>query len=148
MLKRLLGIALCFMALGPTGILGDEPRIAVIVHPERHAELSTEELAQIYLRRKRFWNDGDTIVPLNLPFGAPLRTRFSKQVLHLTEARLADYWNRQYFQGILPPTTLASTEAVRRYVASEPNAIGYLPVSEVDESVRVILHLGGSEREP
>jgi hypothetical protein len=30
---------------------------------------------------------------------------------------------------------------VRRYVASDPNAIGYVPVSEVDRSVRVVLHL-------
>jgi hypothetical protein len=62
-------------------------------------------------------------------------------VLRQTEPRLADYWNRQYFYGILPPATLASTEAVRRYVASDPNAIGYLPVSEVDGSIRVVLHL-------
>ena len=62
-------------------------------------------------------------------------------MLNQTEPRLADYWNRLYFDGILPPATLASTEAVRRYVASDPNAIGYVPVAEVDGSVRVVLHL-------
>ncbi len=40
-----------------------------------------------------------------------------------------------------PETPVASTEAVRRYVASDPNAIGYVPVAEVDGSVRVIMHL-------
>ena len=100
-----------------------------------------DEVAQIYLRRKRFWDDGTPIVPLNLPSQAPLRTRFSRLVLQQTEPRLADYWNRLYFDGILPPATLASTEAIRRYVASDANAIGYVPVSEVDGSVRVILHL-------
>jgi hypothetical protein len=113
----------------------------VIVHPERHAELSLEEVAQIYLRRKRFWDDGAPIVPLNLPSQATLRVRFSRLVLNQTEARLADYWNRQYLYGILPPPTLASTEAVRRYVASDANAIGYVPVSEVDGSVHVALQL-------
>jgi hypothetical protein len=62
-------------------------------------------------------------------------------VLRETESRLADYWNRLYFRGILPPATLVSTESVRRYVASDPNAIGYVPDSEVDGSVRVLLRL-------
>jgi len=115
--------------------------MAVIVHPGRHTQLSLDEVTQIYLRRKRFWDDGATIVPLNLPSQVTLRARFSRLVLNQTEARLADYWNRQYFYGILPPATLASTEAVRRYVASDPNAIGYVPASEVDGSVRVILQL-------
>lgn len=141
MVTRLLAIAFALALLAPSRIAGYEGRVAVIIHPERHAELSVEEVTQIYLRRKRFWDDGAIIVPLNLPLQAPLRMRFSQLVLRQTETRLADYWNRQYFYGILPPATLASTEAVRRYVASDPNAIGYVPVSEVDGSVRVILHL-------
>jgi hypothetical protein len=141
MVTRLISIALVLTVLAPSNIAGQEGRVAVIVHPERRAELSLDEVAQIYLRRKRFWDDGTTIVPLNLPSEAPLRARFSRLVLRQTTARLADYWNRQYFDGILPPTTLASTEAVRRYVASDANAIGYVPVSEVDGSVRVVLHL-------
>ena len=141
MVTRLLGIALTLTVIASSNIAGQEVRVAVIVHPERHAKLSVEEVAQIYLRRKRFWDDGAAIVPLNLPSQAPLREHFSRIVLNQAETRLADYWNRQYFYGILPPATLASTEAVRRYVASDPNAIGYVPVSEVDGSVRVILHL-------
>lgn len=141
MATRFLILVLALTVLAPSSLVGQEVRVAVIVHPKRHVELSIEEVAQIYLRRKRFWDDGSAIVPLNLPSGAPLRARFSGRVLYQTEPRLADYWNRQYFYGILPPVTLASTEAVRRYVASDPNAIGYVPASEVDGSVRIILHL-------
>jgi len=138
---RLLSIALALLVLTPANIAGQESRVAVIVHPERRAALSADEVAQIYLRRKRFWDDGTPIVPLNLPSQASLRTRFSRLVLQQTEPRLADYWNRLYFDGILPPATLASTEAVRRYVASDTNAIGYVPAAEVDGSVHVILYL-------
>lgn len=139
--KRLFIIVLAFMLLVPSRLVGQESRVAVIVHPERRTELSPDEVAQIYLRRKRFWDDGSVVVPLNLPAQVPLRERFSRLVLNQTGPRLADYWNRLYFDGILPPATLASTEAVRRYVASDPNAIGYVPVSEVDGSVRVVMHL-------
>jgi hypothetical protein len=113
----------------------------VIVHPKRHVDLSIDEVAQIYLRRKRFWNDGSPVVPLNLSSTDPLRERFSRRVLRQDTQRLAEYWNRQYFFGIFPPATLASAEAVRRYVAADPNAIGYLPSSQADDSVRVLLHV-------
>ena len=141
MLARGLCTALVFLLLAPAAGSPDSLPIAVVVHPERRATLSVDDLAQIYLRRKRFWDDGAQIVPLNLPGGTALRLEFSRSVLHQNEDRLGDYWNRQYFYGILPPATLASTEAVLRYVASDPNAIGYVPASEVDGSVGVILHL-------
>jgi ABC-type phosphate transport system substrate-binding protein len=145
MATRFLGILVALLVLAPTSLVGQpsrtEGRVAVIVHPERSMTLSQEEIAQIYLRRKRFWSEGAVIVPLNLPSQAPLREHFSQLILKQTEPRLADYWNRLYFAGILPPATLASTEAVRRYVASDPNAIGYVPAAEVDESVRVVFYL-------
>jgi len=116
-------------------------RLAIIVNRDRPDSPSIEEVAQIYLRRKRFWADGSPIVPLNLPALAPLRERFSNLVLGPSAHRLADYWNRLYFRGVMPPTTLASTESVRRYVASDRNAIGYVPESQVDVSVRVLFRL-------
>ena len=111
------------------------------MHPSRQADLSPEILTQIYLRRKRFWDDGAPIVPLNLEAGTELRAAFSRVVLRQSEARLADYWNRRYFYGVLPPATLASTKAMLRYVAADPNALGYVPAGEVDASVRVVLSL-------
>ncbi|MGE0825545.1 MAG: hypothetical protein AB7G75_16925 [Candidatus Binatia bacterium] len=132
----------CFSVhLARADLAGQENRVAVIVHPERRVTLSVEEIAQIYLRRKRIWNDDSLIVPLNLLSHTQIRSNFSLRVLHQTEPRLANYWNRLYFEGIFPPATLASTEAIRRYVASDLNAIGYVPAAEVDSSVRVVLHL-------
>ena len=134
-------LALLLLLLAPPGGHADDPPLAVIVHPERQATLSADDVAHIYLRRKRFWDNGAPIVPLNLPSGTPLRRRFSSAVLRQSDAQLNLYWNRQYFYGILPPATLVSTEAVQRYVASDPNAIGYVPASEVGSSVRVVLRL-------
>ena len=142
---RLLGVSLaaglCVAATTAPTSAQEEGRVAVIVHPDRSDELSLDDLAQIYLRRRQHWGDGEIIVPLNLASGMALRAQFSQRVLRQTEARLADYWNRRYFDGLMPPATLASTEAVRRYVASDPRAIGYVPAAEIDRSVRVILYL-------
>lgn len=133
-------MALALGAAGPV-VAQDDRRMAVIVHPERRVELSVDQLAQIYLRRKQHWENGEIIVPLNLASGLPQRAQFSLRVLRQSEARLADYWNRRYFDGVMPPATLASVAAMRRYVAADRRAIGYVPAPEVDASVRVILYL-------
>ena len=140
--RRLLSLLLLlFGLLASPGAADESARIAVIAHPSRRAELSPDLVSQIYLRRKRFWDDGTAIVPLNLSAGSVLRETFTRSVLRQSERRLAEYWNRQYFYGVLPPPTLASTRAMIRYVASDPSAIGYAPEAEIDDSVRVLMRL-------
>lgn len=123
--------------------LGAEPdaRVAVIVHAQRAEVPSRSELARIYLKKRRFWSNGDPIVPINRDGASPARDRFDREVLGQRAKRWLGYWNRQYFQGVLPPATLASDRAVKRFVALEPKAIGYIPEALVDPSVRVVLYI-------
>jgi ABC-type phosphate transport system substrate-binding protein len=126
-------------------VLATEParagRLAVIVHAERSAQLDVEAIAQIYLKRRRYWSGGDLIVPVNREAGSRARDDFTRRVLKLGPTRLGAYWNREYFLGVLPPATLASDEAVLRYVARDRRAIGYVDESVIDDSVRVVLFL-------
>ena len=78
----------------------------------------------------------------NLPATSPVRETFSKRVLGRAPQDLASYWDRRYFDGIRPPLVLQTAEAVCAYVGVEPNAIGYLPLGDVDpEACRVVLVL-------
>jgi ABC-type phosphate transport system substrate-binding protein len=126
-------------AAGPAG--GGDPVLVVIVHPTRTDALTENDVASIYLERRRFWDDGAPIVALNLPASTPLRERFSRRVLHSDSTHLASYWNEQYFRGVFPPPVVESTDAVKRYVAGDPNAIGYVDASAVDDGVRVLLRI-------
>ena len=75
---------------------------------DRSTELSLDEVAQIYLKQRRFWSDGSPIVPINREAGSRARRIFTDAVF-AQQARHHDvYWNRQYFKGVLPPATLAS----------------------------------------
>jgi hypothetical protein len=131
-------LALLLLA-APTALRAQE--IAVIVHPARESRLDVDEVARIYLKQRRHWAGGETIVPVNHTSGSPLRDVFSAAVLARTPQQLERYWNRQYFLGVLPPATLASDEAVKRFVARERRAIGYIRASALDSSVRVVLRL-------
>jgi ABC-type phosphate transport system substrate-binding protein len=123
-----------------------ELTIAVIVHPSRRATLSDEDVARIFLRKQRFWPDGSPIVPLNREAGSELREIFSQRIFASGSEALAGYWNEQYFLGMFPPATLSSTLTVKRYVAAEPNAIGYVESAAVDGTVRVALELKPGSR--
>lgn len=126
---------------GPAPAIAADPALAIVVHPGRTAVLTVEDVARIYLRKRRFWEDGAPIVPLNREPGTAAREAFSRRVLGWEAARLQEYWNEQYFHGVFPPTVLSSGAAVKRYIAADRNAIGYLEPSEVDGSVRVLLTL-------
>jgi len=132
--------------LAVTGVAAAGERLAVIVSVHRTARLTVEEVAQIYLRKRRFWRNGDPIIPVNRDATSRTRQLFTRLVFRGEARRLATYWNRQYFRGILPPATLASDEAVQRFVAHEPRAIGYIDAGGANESVRVILHLEAPPR--
>ena len=140
----LLGLALA-AALALAAPLGAE-EIVVIVHPERAATLSADQLAQIYLKQRRYWGDGERIVAVNLESASAVRGAFARALLGQSPAQLSVYWNRQYFLGVMPPATLASDEAVKQFVAREKRAIGYIRASALDASVRVAFRL--QERSP
>src|SRR5690349_12463316 len=120
-------LALVFVALATTrAVAVEDLELAVIVHPSRAGTLSRETVHHIYLKRQRFWDDGRAIVAINQEGGTPAREAFTRLVFGEEAARLPGYWNEQYFHGVLPPIILGSEEAVVRYVASRPDAIGYV----------------------
>jgi ABC-type phosphate transport system substrate-binding protein len=140
---RRIGTILCAAALliASARATPAEPALVVIVNRHRPAALSLAEVSNIYLKKRRFWDDGTPIVPLNREPGSGAREDFSRRILGAPSGAFAAYWNQQYFHGVFPPVALSSGAAVKRYVAAERDAIGYVDASEVDDSVRVVLRL-------
>jgi ABC-type phosphate transport system substrate-binding protein len=127
------------LLLAEPGHADERHELVVITHPSRAITIDIEDVRRIFLRQRRFWADGNPIVPINQE-GGSLREAFDRLVLP-SESGLGAYWDRRYFEGVFPPITLASDEAVRRYVASKPNAIGYVDAHAVDESVHAAFRL-------
>jgi ABC-type phosphate transport system substrate-binding protein len=141
MTRRLFAGVSLLATLLATSAGGGDPRIAVIVHRDRRDVLDTPAVASIYLRKRRFWEDGAPIIPLNREAGSTLREAFSRRIVGTVSAQLSGYWNEQYFHGVMPPATLSSSESMKRFVAQELNAVGYVEVEVADASVRVAMVL-------
>jgi hypothetical protein len=140
------------LALGPaTSVRGETALwIAVVVPATVDDRFDGRMLALIYRRKQLFAQDGGRWQPVNLPADHPLRRHFSRVVLDATPEGLEDYWNQQYFQGLLPPHVLGSEEAVLRFVASTPRAVGYVAACHDGTGLRTVLLIDpeGGMRDP
>jgi ABC-type phosphate transport system substrate-binding protein len=119
-----------------------QPVIAVVVGSQENTtklKLSEKNLNLIYWRKQLFWPQGLRIKPVNLRSQNPLRVQFSQVTLGSTPETQIDYWNGQYFNGIQPPHSVDSEEAVLRYIAKTKGAIGYVNACKLDDRVTPLL---------
>lgn len=120
-----------------------ERPFAVIVAPGvTDHRLTRETVALIFRRKLSYWDNGQRILPVNLPPTHPLRRGFSLNLLGQPPEALDDYWREMYFHGIRPPHVLASEEAVTMFVASTPGAIGYVSTCPSEPKVNVAMVVG------
>jgi ABC-type phosphate transport system substrate-binding protein len=128
--------ALCLLVCAPQAAAVD---IAVIVArdaPEQR--LDAGMLRDIYLKKIFLDASGRRFIPVNLPAAAPLREAFTQALFRKSGDELQDYWNQNYFHGITPPYVLGSEDAVLRFVAQTPGAIGYVADCHVNADVRQV----------
>lgn len=120
---------------------GNKAEVVVVVSSKNSVtSLTTEQIARIFLGKVvRFPNDG-TALPIDQPEGSEIRDEFYSKVAHKNSAQLSAYWAKIIFTGEGNPPLLATSDvAVRKAVASNPNAIGYIDKSAVNHSIRIIL---------
>ena len=118
------------------------PVIAIVVANNQKVDelkLSPNDLSLIYWRKQLYWPKGQRIKPVNLSTEHALRLQFSQKILGSAPKSQIDYWNGQYFNGVLPPYSVNSEEAVLRYVAQTHGAIGYVNACAVDNRVQAVL---------
>lgn len=139
LLRNCLALALCLAA---SMIAASAKADVVVVVSARSAvtSLTAEQAAKIFLGKVDTFPSNGTAIPLDQPEGSAIRDEFYAKVAHKSSTQLTAYWAKIIFTGDgRPPRQLEGSAAVRKSVANNPNAIGYIDKSEVDSSVRVIL---------
>lgn len=133
---------LCVMQMTSTVLAEDNKApIAIVVASNQNVEdlkLAPNQLSLIYWRKQLYWPKGLRIKPVNLSTEHPLRLQFSQAILGSAPKSQIDYWNGQYFNGVLPPYSVNSEEAVLRYVTQTKGAIGYVNACNLDERVQAV----------
>lgn len=109
--------------------------IAVIVNPKNPASrMFSEQAAQFFLGKST------QFTPVERNDSAPLRAEFYQKVLNKDPATVKAGWSKLVFTGkATAPKEYASSADVKKAVAADVSAIGYIEKSAVDDSVKVIL---------
>jgi ABC-type phosphate transport system substrate-binding protein len=118
-----------------------KPRlIAVIVNKKNPVQkLSRQQIRDIFLKRRRSWESGRTIVPINNALQSALRKAFLRHVLKMSPQEEGAYWVKQSVTGqSTPPRRVGTSVLAKRLVGSLAGAISYVELSKVDDSVRII----------
>ena len=102
--------------------------------------LSADNVTKIFLGKKNTYPGGGNAIPVDQLEGSVTREEFYLKVVSKSASQLAAYWAKVIFTGDgYPPRLVEGNIAVKRFVAANPDAIGYIDKSNVDSSVRVVL---------
>jgi ABC-type phosphate transport system substrate-binding protein len=111
----------------------------VIANPSVEVDtLPLAQVARIYLLKRTTWPDGTRIVPVNRELGSPARSSFTRSVLKVDGATLADYWNQMHFKGWMPPVIQESGQAMLRFIQNVPGSIGYVRADSPPANVKIL----------
>lgn len=113
--------------------------VVVIVHPTNPHPLDRALVQRLYTGVLRAWPDGSPAFLLDLPAEHETRAAFSQQWLARSVANVHTLWTQNVFTGKgLPPRITSMEVEMRRLVATNRNAIGYVAAALTDNSVKVV----------
>lgn len=100
----------------------------VIVHPSNPvASLARTEASRYFLRSSTQWPNGNSVKPVDLSKGSPVRAAFTKEILGRSMGAIDQYWTQSVFSGrAVPPPEKRSDAEVVSFVRENPGAIGYV----------------------
>lgn len=130
----------CTLPLWPMPALSAKDVLAVIVHNKSPVQsLSLSQLRSIFMGKRKTWENGGTIVAVNLLPKHPVRVLFDEAVLDMNPDEVGRYWVAQKIRAKgRPPQSVGAPIILRKIVAALPGAIGYVPIDLVDTSVKVV----------
>jgi ABC-type phosphate transport system substrate-binding protein len=129
---------LLLLASLPAAALAEEV-VAVVSAKSAVTALSANQVADIFLGRSTRFPDGTHAVPIDQNEDSPVRDRFYAQFTGKSAAQVKAHWSKIIFTGRgQPPRQASSGAELKKIIADNPNAIGYIDPKLVDSSVRVL----------
>lgn len=115
--------------------------VVVIVSPRSAVTaMTSEQVAQIYTGASTAFPDGGPATPLDQPDGSPVREEFLAKVVGKSSQQFTAVWSRLMFSGKgTRPKAAAGSAEMKKRVASDASAIGFIERSAVDDSIKVVL---------
>jgi ABC-type phosphate transport system substrate-binding protein len=118
------------------GCAGAQAAEIVVIGNPTAASLTKEQVADLFLGKSQ------TFMPVDQADGSAVFAEFYKKATGRDVAQVKSTWSRIVFSGKgQAPKQLADSSAVKKAVAADPKAVGYIEKSAVDGTVKVVLGL-------
>lgn len=111
-----------------------QAELVIIVNPQNPAtRIFPSQAAQFFL------GGSVQFTPVEQAEGSPIRAEFYKKVLEKSPDQVEAIWSKIVFTAKgKPPKQYKSSAEVKKAVAENVSAIGYIEKSAVDDSVKVV----------
>jgi len=128
--QLLLAAALASVSLG--SLAAD---LVVVANPAA-APIAKDQVSDLFLGKSQ------ALTPIDQTEGSPAYTDFYKKATGRDPAQVKSTWSRVVFSGKgQAPKQLPDAAAVKKAIAADPKAVGYIDKAAVDASVKVVLTL-------
>jgi ABC-type phosphate transport system substrate-binding protein len=129
-------VVACFLMAIPLA-LADV--VAVVSAKSAITTLNKSQVLDIFLGKTARFPDGSQAEPIDQSEGTSARDEFYTKLAGKSAAQMKAYWSRIIFTGRgQPPKALQNSAEVKKRLAENPTAIGYIDADMVDASVRVV----------
>lgn len=123
-------------ALGAVALPASAEVVVIVSQKNPATRMFSEQASQFFLGKSNLFT------PVDLPESSAVRAEFYKKVADKDTAQVKALWSKLVFTGkATAPKEYASAAEVKKAVAADPKAIGYIEKSAVDDTVKVILTL-------
>lgn len=113
--------------------------VAVVSAKSPVTALNAGQVADIFLGKTSRFPNGTQAIPIDMLEDSPERDRFYAQYTGKSPAQVKAHWSKIIFTGRgQPPRQAATSNQAKKMISDNPNAIGYIDLSQVDNSVRVL----------
>ncbi len=140
-MKKLLFLlaTLCSLSFSITSVA----QIAVVVSTKSSATgLNKEQTAALFLGKSSQLPGAGAPVLVDQGETSDVRKNFYSKVADKTPSQVKAIWARLVFSGkSSPPKEVSNASEVKKLVAGNPDAVGYIEKSAVDSSVKVLLEI-------
>ncbi|MRV73036.1 hypothetical protein GJ700_15100 [Duganella sp. FT92W] len=110
--------------------------VVIVSQKNPATRMFAEQASQFFLGKSNMFT------PIDQAEGSQIRNEFYQKLTDKDAAQVKAIWSKLVFTGkATPPKEYKSNADVKKAVADDPKAIGYIDKSAVDDTVKVILTL-------
>ncbi|USX26042.1 hypothetical protein NHH73_26335 [Oxalobacteraceae bacterium OTU3CINTB1] len=136
MKKIVISLALSAVTMACFALSASAETVVIVSQKNPATRMFSEQASQFFLGKSTLFT------PVDQAEGSAIRADFYRKVADKDAAQVKALWSKLVFTGKgSPPKEYNGNAEVKKAVAADPKAIGYIDKSAVDDTVKVILTL-------